>query len=250
MNLKAWQHILGPQNLYRRWTYTHYIKLPGWKYDSSQTFRHRDNAGRVKQGPLEDRYLHHVEGRLRKLIVACSDDLFEGPDNTTWRRTYIRMVSPLRVRIATWVIDFSYDPKSWDDWWIMLLRALPAAFAMSFFVSAIARYFGVQIYVVFKLTYLTTPCLVLGRLARAMAVQRLLRAGAVPVLRHAQGVEQPPGEQDGDVDVAAGPQQRRVPAAEAAAPVLPAATVRRRAARRRRARRSRLGGRTPRRGRR
>lgn len=135
MNLKAWQHIFGPQKLHIRWISTHYIKFPGWKYESSQTFRHRDFAGRVKEKPLEDRYLHHETGELRKLIVACSDDLFEGQDTTTWRRTYIRMVSPLQVRIATWVIDFSYDPKSWDDWWIMLLRALPAAFAMSFFVS-------------------------------------------------------------------------------------------------------------------
>ncbi|RYO94507.1 hypothetical protein DL764_007826 [Monosporascus ibericus] len=132
MNLKAWTHIFGPQKLHMRWWYTHHIKLPGWKYESEQTFRHRDFAGRVKTGPMEDRYLHHLDGRLRKLIVACSDDLFEGPDNTTWRRTYVRMVSPLKVRIATWVIDFSYDPKSWDDWWIMLLRAFPAAFAMSF----------------------------------------------------------------------------------------------------------------------
>ncbi len=84
---------------------------------------------------MEDRYIHHDEGELRKLIVACSDDLFEGGDNTTWRRTYIRMVSPLKVRIATWVIDFSYDPNSWEDWGIMLLRSLPAAFAMSCFVS-------------------------------------------------------------------------------------------------------------------
>ncbi|RYP55740.1 hypothetical protein DL769_010060 [Monosporascus sp. CRB-8-3] len=158
MNLKAWLHIFGPQKLHVRWWYTHHIKLPGWKYETEQTFRHRDFAGRVRTGPMEDRYLHHLDGRLRKLIVACSDDLFEGPDNTTWRRTYVRsehflelfvplipqfestnfrmetfrMVSPLKVRIATWVIDFSYDPKSWEDWWIMLLRAFPAAFAMSF----------------------------------------------------------------------------------------------------------------------
>lgn len=132
MNLKAWTHIFGPQKLHMRWWYTHHIKLPGWKYESEETFRHRDFAGRVRTGPMEDRYLHHLDGRLRKLIVACSDDLFEGPDNTTWRRTYVRMVSPLKVRIATWVIDFSYDPKSWEDWWTTLLRALPAAFAMSF----------------------------------------------------------------------------------------------------------------------
>ena len=137
MPLKAWEHIFGPQKLHRRWGFTHYIKLPGWRYESPQTFRHRDSSGRVREVTLSDRYLHPRDGRLRNLIVACSDDLFEGPDATTWRRTYVRLVSPLKVRIATWVIDFSYDPESWDDWWVMLLRALPAAFAMSFFVRAL-----------------------------------------------------------------------------------------------------------------
>ena len=135
MNLKTWTHIFGPQKLTWRWRFVNFVKLPGYQYTSTKMFRHRDFAGRVKEGPMEDRYLHHEDGSLRKLIVATSDELFEGADNTTWRRTYIRMVSPLRVRIATWVIDFSYDPKSWDDWWVMLLRALPAAFATSLFVS-------------------------------------------------------------------------------------------------------------------
>ena len=135
MNLKTWTHILGPQKLSWRWTFVNFIKLPGYQYESTKVFRHRDFVGRVKEGPMEDRYLHHDDGKLRKLIVACSDELFEGADNTTWRRTYVRMVSPLRVRIATWVIDSSYDPKSWNDWWIMLLRAFPAAFATSLFVS-------------------------------------------------------------------------------------------------------------------
>ncbi|KAI1424996.1 hypothetical protein F5Y12DRAFT_784935 [Xylaria sp. FL1777] len=136
MQLKSWQHIFNTSGLTRRWIYTHYIKLPGWVYDvpqgGPQMFRHRDFAGRVRIVPLEDRYLHHGDGSLRKLIVSCTDELLEGADTTTWRRTYLRKVSPLKVRIATWVIDFSYDPKSWDDWWIQLLRCLPAAFAMSF----------------------------------------------------------------------------------------------------------------------
>jgi len=56
--------------------------------------------------------------------------MFERTGTTTWRRTYVRKVSPLVVRIATWVIDFSYDPDSWSDWGVQLLRAFPAALAM------------------------------------------------------------------------------------------------------------------------
>jgi hypothetical protein len=89
----------------------------------------------VKTGLYDDRYLHQSDGRLRKLIVATTDDIFKAPGTTTWRRTYIRKTSPLTVRLATWVIDFTYDPKSWEDWWVMLLRTFPAAIAMQFSVS-------------------------------------------------------------------------------------------------------------------
>jgi len=66
------------------------------------------------------------------LIVQCTDDIFEGPGNSTWQRTYIRNVSPLKSRIATWVLDFGHDPESWADWTFMILRALPASIAMTF----------------------------------------------------------------------------------------------------------------------
>lgn len=69
------------------------------------------------------------------MYIACTDDIFEGPGTSTWKRTYVHKVGALKVRIATWVIDFAYDPASWEDWGIMVLRALPAALAMTFVVS-------------------------------------------------------------------------------------------------------------------
>jgi len=134
VNLKAWIHIFTTQIAYR-WKRPHHFKHPGYAYQSLQTYRHRDWQGRITNGPYEDRYIHHNDGRLRKLIVASTDSLFEGPGTTTWRRTYVRKVSPLTVRLATWVIDFAYEPESWADWSIMLLRAFPAALAMQFVVS-------------------------------------------------------------------------------------------------------------------
>jgi hypothetical protein len=69
------------------------------------------------------------------VYVACVDDIYEGPGTSTWKRTYVRKVAPLKVRIATWIIDFSYDPQSWEDWGIMVLRTFPAAIAMMLVVS-------------------------------------------------------------------------------------------------------------------
>lgn len=109
--------------------------------NQDQILRHRDVAGRVELKPRSDRYLHHDEGHLRNLYVACTDEIYEGPGTSTWKRTYVRNVAPLKVRLATWVIDFSYEPDSWNDWWIMVLRALPAALAMNFVVSVFRNSF-------------------------------------------------------------------------------------------------------------
>ncbi|KAL1844356.1 hypothetical protein VTJ49DRAFT_35 [Mycothermus thermophilus] len=131
IHLTAWIHIFKAP-LSFRWTFVHYYKQPGWVYEDQTIYRHRDFAGRVARKPKSDRYLHHQDGHLRNLIVQCTDDIFEAPHNATWQRTYIRKVSPLKSRIATWVVDFTHDPDGWDDWGIMVLRALPAAFAMTF----------------------------------------------------------------------------------------------------------------------
>ena len=134
VSLKAWMHVFTTQTI-RRWKNPHHFKHPGYAYQTLKTHRHRDWQNRVFTGPYEDRYIHHYDGRLRKLIVACTDDIFQESNTATWRRTYVRKVSPLKVRVATWVIDFSYEPDSWEDWGIMLLRAFPAALAIQFLVS-------------------------------------------------------------------------------------------------------------------
>ncbi|KAK9424360.1 hypothetical protein SUNI508_13683 [Seiridium unicorne] len=80
--------------------------------------------------PAEDRHLHPMDGKLRKLIVASSDEIYEAPGTSTWRRTYVRNVAPWNVRIAAWVIDFHHDPDSWKALFYMLLRALVANIAL------------------------------------------------------------------------------------------------------------------------
>jgi hypothetical protein len=70
------------------------------------------------------------------MYVAATDEIYEGPGTSTWKRTYVQQVAPWKVRLATWVVDFTYDPNSWEDWWFMVLRALPATLAMNLVVSA------------------------------------------------------------------------------------------------------------------
>lgn len=113
------------------------FQQPGWLYNTTSLFRHRDAFGRVKKKPMMDRYLHPLDGKLRKLIVSSSDDIYEGPGTSTWRRTYIRNVAPWNVRISTWVMDFHQDPNSWPAYFYMLLRAMVAnvALQIAFYVK-------------------------------------------------------------------------------------------------------------------
>ncbi|KAM5353869.1 hypothetical protein ACJ41O_000519 [Fusarium nematophilum] len=133
VKLKGSWHFFEPRTLYR-WRNPVLYQRPGYNYVDGETkLRHRDFAGRVAFKVRSDRYLHHNDGYLRNMYVAATDEIFEGPGTSTWKRTYVRKVAPMKVRIATWVIDFTYDPQSWEDWGIMVLRALPAAIAMALF---------------------------------------------------------------------------------------------------------------------
>ncbi|KAH7160584.1 hypothetical protein B0J13DRAFT_494260 [Dactylonectria estremocensis] len=145
--LKGSFHFSEPRTVYR-WRNPRLYQKPGYVFnDSGREFRHRDYAGRVSHKTRSDRYLHHNDGYLRNLYVACTDEIYTGAGSSTWRRTYVRKVAPLKVRIATWVIDFSYDPSSWEDWGIMILRAVPASLAMALcFWDIKSRFYQRQLY--------------------------------------------------------------------------------------------------------
>ncbi|KAF3904847.1 hypothetical protein ABW20_dc0105623 [Dactylellina cionopaga] len=119
-----------PKRLRSRW-YS-FIFEAQYVYEATRRFRHRDAAGRVIERPLCDRYIHHGTGKLRKLVVACTDDIHRVNGTATWRRTYVKNGSALKVRIATWVIDYDKDPGSVESKIIQMLRALPAAISLVF----------------------------------------------------------------------------------------------------------------------
>lgn len=129
--LKGEMHFFNPRSLWR-WRNPYLYQEPGYAYDERETVhRHRDYAGREAHKVRSDRYLHHNDGYLRNMYVAATDVIYEAPGTSTWKRTYVQQVAPWKVRIATWVVDFTYDPESWNDWWIMVLRALPATLLMN-----------------------------------------------------------------------------------------------------------------------
>jgi hypothetical protein len=66
----------------------------------------------------ENSFLDPSDGRLTALVVQATDMVFDGPDNSTWSRDFVRNVSPLVVRVSNWTIDLLADTNGWTkgDW--------------------------------------------------------------------------------------------------------------------------------------
>ena len=88
---------------------------------------------RVWNGTEEDRYLDPKDGKLVRLVAQAANNVYDGPTNSTWRRTYIRNVSSLIVRVAQW--PFKTVPGESEQWsrenWITVgLWWLPTCVAL------------------------------------------------------------------------------------------------------------------------
>ncbi|KAJ5523775.1 hypothetical protein N7494_010425 [Penicillium frequentans] len=83
--------------------YPHSYKGPGdTSFDKSSKYRHKDHFQRIYKGSLDERFLDPVTGKVKELIVQCVDNVYNGPQNSTYKRTFIRNVSPLTLRLANW----------------------------------------------------------------------------------------------------------------------------------------------------
>lgn len=74
-------------------------------------FKHLDYFHREHTGPYDEQYLDPLDGRVCRLIVQSTNPVYDQENDTTWRRTYIRNVSPTIIRLA-W---FPYATLSYDD---------------------------------------------------------------------------------------------------------------------------------------
>jgi hypothetical protein len=101
--------------------------------------RHRDIMQRVHQGLEDDRYLSPWDGRVNKLVVQATQEVYDGPRNATWLRTFVRNVSPAFIRVANW--PFASAPiksEHWtdNDWMMVCAKWLPACGVLLFVVSS------------------------------------------------------------------------------------------------------------------
>lgn len=75
---------------------------PGYSFNEETEYRHKDHFQRIYHGSSDERFLDPVDGRIKELIVQCTDRIYKGPQNSTYKRTFIRNVSPLTLRVANW----------------------------------------------------------------------------------------------------------------------------------------------------
>lgn len=117
-----------------KWAFPNAYQKSGYKYESKTVERHRDGMGREKYTTEDDRYLSPWDGRLAKLVVQCTDELYDGPQNTTWRRTFIRNWGPILLRVANWPTKTvsSSNPAEWsgEDWGMIIVRWIPSVLAL------------------------------------------------------------------------------------------------------------------------
>jgi hypothetical protein len=107
-------HFFHP-NAWFSWSAPHSYQIPGRYYsitspckpegDKKPVLRHRDAFRREHEGLEEDQYLHPLNGKVQKLVVQSTKATYNQGNNTTWRRTYMRNVSPYIVRLAYWPLS-------------------------------------------------------------------------------------------------------------------------------------------------
>ena len=68
---------------------------------------HRDLLSRAKTYDGEDYYLSPFDGHLAKLFVQCSQEIYDNDQSGSaqWRRTFIRNMSPLMLRVSNFVLN-------------------------------------------------------------------------------------------------------------------------------------------------
>lgn len=104
---------------------------PGREYQSAEIFRHKDSLGRVWTGPEDDRYLSATDGRLASLIVQASEEIRDGPANSTWPRKAMEPCTPTILQVVYGLLgpQLQNDPDA--SWFAVCLWWLPSCLTIA-----------------------------------------------------------------------------------------------------------------------
>lgn len=110
LKLRGYWHISDVYTSLRWPKYPHIYRMPGLRYLPDPLnpgpYKHKDCLGRVHiSNDYDDRYISRYDGKIKKLTIQAVDTTYDGPANTTWRRTFIRNKAPRYFRLANWPLD-------------------------------------------------------------------------------------------------------------------------------------------------
>jgi hypothetical protein len=94
---------------------------------------------RVYEGLEDDRYISPYDGHVAKLVVQATQEVYDGGRNATWRRTFVRNISPLFIHLANWpFVSVPAKMEHWteNDWMVVCAKWLPACGALLLVVSS------------------------------------------------------------------------------------------------------------------
>jgi hypothetical protein len=106
-------HVFDPWTK-MKWQYVNFYRKPGLGYQKLAQYRHKDIFDREWTGDYDDRYISAWDGRVSKLVVQAVDEIYDNNVTSTYRRTFIRNISPLFIRLANWPfnhVDYSVTGK-------------------------------------------------------------------------------------------------------------------------------------------
>lgn len=104
LRLKGYSYIFSSFTN-AKWGFPNFYRKPGLGYQKLARHRHRDIFEREWTGDYDDRYISSWDGKISKLVVQAVDDIYENNIGSTYRRTFIRNVAPIYMRLANWPFD-------------------------------------------------------------------------------------------------------------------------------------------------
>ncbi|KAH7089718.1 hypothetical protein FB567DRAFT_568535 [Paraphoma chrysanthemicola] len=120
--LRGYRHIFDPWTTFK-WAAPNFYRKPALGYQKLGQHRHRDVFDREWTGDYDDRYLSGWDGRASKLVVQAVDDIYDNNVTTTYRRTFVRNIAPLYMRLANWPfnhVDYARNGKIMSEDYPML----------------------------------------------------------------------------------------------------------------------------------
>ncbi|KAI4682930.1 hypothetical protein J4E81_009554 [Alternaria sp. BMP 2799] len=137
---KGYAHIFSPWTT-MKWERPNFYRKPGLAYQKLGQHRHRDIFDREWTGDYDDRYISSWDGKVSKLVVQAVDDIYENNTGSTHRRTFVRNVAPIYMRLANWPfnhIDFARNHGNIpnEDLPMLCLKWFVASCFITIFISS------------------------------------------------------------------------------------------------------------------